>query len=690
MSGLPRVVITVTDSEVRITSQGVDLLQPYDLAAARLEPLLAGSPLDDVKQYGMALFDALVRPAWDEIMKLAAVDRARGVELALRLPDDLQRLMWETMHDGVRPLAACDILVAFTRLLPSDRKPRTISGAPRVLFASGAPLTDPVIRPGAMFLGLLRECESAGLAITRLAGEGVTLDELATKCASFRPDLVHLVAHGRLDEYGEPTIQLAGEDVSPTQLVSALKPHLPLAVVLSSCHGAADGRATSGGAERTSSVAARLVAAGVPLVAAMAGEISEQACRLFSRLLMRALLAGEEVTESVAHGRRAALVASPTVCDRFDWAMPILFAAETVPAGFRAVDPAPAMRIREMARRLDLLQQPVYIGRRPIFDVVDEVFDKKLSFVAAATKRGFDNLGTTRLLREIGFRLLQAGHVPLPLLPYKEQSAPRRLRQVVADLMHADLRVRLALGLPLYVPLALQSDLGLPQPVVGGNDAVSRQRIREAVAAFRKSDAPLAPDSVNELLAEDLHALASGSARLGPPFGEHTRTVVLAEALHLWKGALGYIEPEPGLLDMLTPAGLGTAGSPAPVIATASMSDSGPLRAFQADRPGIGGCVFPELGPLPDDEAALGYQWILLHPWHPDADYRKVYVATPDHDQDKLRERFRKRLRGEPKWIALKLYEMVDDLADYGHFLIQDDDAAWRSYARLHGLRQDP
>ncbi|WP_214107919.1 CHAT domain-containing protein [Acrocarpospora catenulata] len=677
---LPRVDVAVTQSTVVVSCAGEPLCEPYRLEIVELRARL-GTAGDDVAAHGAALFDALLRPAWGEITQLDQVRAARGVELALRLPEGLQPFRWESMHDGRQPLAATDLLVAFTRTLPANREPRPAAGALRVLFASGTLFTDPVIRPGAMFLGLARECESGGLAITRL-DDGVTLDRLAQRYATFRPDLVHLVAHGRLDERGEPMIQLAGQDVSAAQLVDALRPEPPLAVVLSSCHSAADGRITAGGPERTSSIARALIAAGVPLVAAMAGEISEQACRMFSRLMTRSLLAGQEVAEAVAHGRRAALLAGPVARDRFDWAMPVLYAAQTVPAGFRAVDPGPAQRVRELARRLDLLQQPVYIGRRPIFDAVDELFARKTSFVVAASRSGLENLGSTRLLRQLGFRLLQEGHVPLPLLPYKEESAPTSLREVVTEMMHADFRVRRGLGLPFRVPLIL----GGEQPP---DSALARQRLRSDISAFRKSTGELSPDSVGELLAEDLGALAMAARELGPPFGEHTRTVVLAEALHLWKGALGWTEDAPGLLELLNPDGLGSPSSPVPVIATASMSESAALRAFQADRPGIGGCVFPELGPLPDEEAALGYQWILLHPWHPDVDFRKVYVAAPDHDQDKLRERFRKRLKGEPKWIPLKLYEMVDDLAAYGHFRIEDDDHAWQAYAKLHGLKQD-
>ncbi|NUR92046.1 MAG: hypothetical protein HOY71_48915, partial [Nonomuraea sp.] len=108
---------------------------------------------------GRELFDTLLgADLWERIVR----DHPGGVELALDLPLELQDRLWESMHDGQRPLGADPgRLVAITRRVPTDAElPGPVSGAPRVLFASGARLTDQVVLPGAMFLGLLRECES--------------------------------------------------------------------------------------------------------------------------------------------------------------------------------------------------------------------------------------------------------------------------------------------------------------------------------------------------------------------------------------------------------------------------------------------------------------------------------------------------------------------------------------------------
>lgn len=624
---------------------------------------------------GEELFQALLGPLWERILGLPEVRASRGVELALELPLDLHAHPWEAMHDGDRPLGANPgLLVAITRRVASDAPlPGAVAGAPRVLFASGAKLTEPVILPGAMFLGLLRECESEGLALARVADD-LGADTLASRVEAFRPDLIHLVAHGRLDEDDELLVDLSGTSVTPDQLVAALLPggHRPLAVVLSVCHTARLSPA---------SLAAKLIGAGVPIVVAMDGEVAEPACRLFSKRLVRALLNGDGVAEAAAHGRRAALVGEPDPGTRDDWARPTVYTAASLPASFRPVDPASARRVLEQARQLDLAQQPVYIGRRAIFDQVDRLLPGGPGLLVAYTEGGFAKLGATRLLREIGFRLLHAGHVPLLLAPHTQHTAPRTLRQAVAAVLKAALDACDRLGLP--APALGTVAAGLPPGAASPPGGP-----RRGVVAFRDAPGALDLDVVGEALAADLAALAAvAGERLGLPYGDHTRVVVLAEGLHLWLGALGWIESEPpGLLDLVTPNGLGGAASPVPVVATAALDQCVPLSTFKAQRPGMGAYRFEPLTALPDDEAMLGYQWVLLQAWHPDDRYRKVWVAAPGHDKEALRATFSRHLRGHPAGVADTLYFLVDVLAEWKHFVAHDDEAAWRVYAELNRL----
>ncbi|MEV8637440.1 CHAT domain-containing protein [Streptosporangium sp. NPDC051023] len=701
---MPRLLVTVTgppghrDPLVTVVHEDEPLLsdegaESYPLNREPGPPLLErAATCPDARSYGTLLFHALLGPVWRAITALAA--DWDGVELALKLPMELQPLIWEAMYAEDRPLAAHPtLLVAVTRLIPApyEAGPRTVRKTPRILFASGAKLTDPVIRPGAMFLGLVRECESQGLAMTRLAEE-TSADRLHQRYAAFQPDLVHLVAHGRADPVdGETWVELAGTWTKSGQLGAALTSGAspPLAVVLSVCHSGAHG-----GLDRTSGLVETLIRGGVPIVVAVAGEVTEYACRLFSRRFVQALLRGEAVAEAAAHGRRAALIGERHPEDRLDWAMPTLFVADTLPADFKAVDPGEVNRIRSMAGKLELLEGPAYVGRGAIFDTLDGLITpgSERTFLGITSGGAFGNIGGTRLLREIGFRLLQSGHLPLLLAPFNDvQSAPHSLRQVVGEILAQMVRTSERLSLPLPRLRSLRAAGSVAPFELDQDEVMARQQVKSAVAEFATAAAPLLPSAVDALLAADLSDLAGAAVRsLGRPFGPHTRVVVLAEALHLWVGALGWTEPAKGLLDLLTPDGLGTAARPAPVVVTAALGECSPLRNFREEKAGMPWCAFHDLEPLSDEEASLGFQWVLMQPWHPKDAFRLAYYAAPDSDPVVLRESFRLHLEGRPGLIKTELYRMAQLLALHRVFLSHDDTEGWSAYARVHGLRHEP
>lgn len=675
---------------------------------------------DDVLRYGRWLFECLLAPAWTAVRDLPEVVAARGVELALDWPvtaSDLHWLIWEAMHDGKAPLAGhADLLVALTRLVPvdaaADPSPSaTIRRVPRVLFAAGSALNDQVIRPGAMFMGLLRSFDADGLCVTRTVQEA-SIADLDAQCATFRPDVVHLVAHGDHDDDGNGVVVLAkdrpgGGAVTAGRMLTALTAGgRPTLVVLSACHS---GLADNGSAP----LAARLVAGGIPIVSAMAGEVSEPACRLYTRRLVSAIHEGESVVEAVAHGRRAALVRSENPASRIDWALPALFLARSVQPGFRVVDPAPARRLVELADHLELRRRPVYVGRREVFQRVDELFatdpGRRLGFVGVVRDGSIQRLGSTRLLREIGFRLLREGHAPLLLGPYSEYGPPTNLRSVLVEIFQKVVLLAEQLGtsppqatalaadprfadVPAVQPFALAAmppDEAIDQlletlsrfAAAGDAGAAGAAGDAGAAGAAGGRDRSLDVQYVRRRLAGDLAALARTLGHHDQPFGPHTRVVVLADSMHTWADALG------GLLAMVRKSGLGTVDCPVPLIGTSSLSEGkGPaLKTFSEEHSGMPGFAFPQLTPLPDGEATLGFQWVLLHPWQYDRDpeYRRVYVsargASADHVQRHLRL-----LKGVPTRVEEDLYLIAQSLLIEKHFLADDDDAAYQAYLEQH------
>lgn len=682
--------------------------------AALLDRFARGRTKDgDVRRYGRWLFECLLAPAWPLLTGDPGVAAARGVELSLVWDAGhagLHSLVWEAMIDRQdRPLAGLpDTLVVITRVVRADFPERdTITRAPRVLFASGASLTDEVIRPGAMFVGLLRKFDADGLCVSRAVQE-VSLSDLADECEAFRPDVVHLVAHGESRPDGSGVLLLGGQDnrsaVGAGQLLRALRAGGdPMAVVLSACHsgggpGDAPGDAGKPVSWRAAPLAAELVAGGIPIVTAMAGTISERACRMYTTRLIDAIHQGKPLSRAAAEGRAAALTGERDPFRHLDWAMPAIFLASSVKPGFRPLDPTAVDRLAGIADALNLRKAPVFIGRQKILATLDDLFPTRIGqrppgCVVIYSEEPLDRLGSTRLLEETGFRLLRAGHVPLLLANYPEVAfgddaavMPHSLRTLLCELLSQALNVVGKFDLP---PPRLRA-LGV-DPQFAGRAAVAgdgrddrepweaRQEALKALWEFRygQEGAPLEPSLVRAPLARDLGELAGIMAQAGEPFGPHTRVVLLADRVHQWTGALG------PLLAMIDSTGLGTEASPAPVVLTASVGtpEGQRVRLFMDQRPLH---VVPRhtLTRLTAEEATLGFQWVLLSQWHPLEKYRFVYVAARDTPHEVAR-RILDELDGEPASVRRSLYQVIRGHVP-GEFEEDNDKGVFETWAKDH------
>ncbi|GAB3133917.1 CHAT domain-containing protein [Microbispora hainanensis] len=648
-----RVTVEVTETTVTVKHGDQQLVPPYQLRlddkpTEVLARLLSDAPCPgDMVAYGRWLYRALLAESWPTIREL-------GPEIELALAFDrffLHGEVWEAMcGDDGKPLSAdaCR-LVAYTRLITSQTAaPVTVRHPPRLLFAIGASLTDAVIRPGAMFVGLLKGFAHEGSCVTRVL-QGARLDDLERVCSDFKPDLVHLVAHGDVDVEGNPVVRLKDRAYGATHLGKAFG-SVPKLLVLSSCRSGQPGSYLP--------LAAELVTDGIPIVVAMSGDVSEKACRLFVRRFTEAVHLGLPISRAAAEGRHAALLHSE--CEEgLDWAFPTIFMAPSVEPGFRLVDPEPGQRINELTRFLELHKPPVFIGRGDILRVTDHLFSpvpaERLGMVVSWTSGSIKGEGGTRLLREIGLRLLRAGHLPLMLGPYKSggfwSRPPDDLRQLIYQIFRQAYRVADFLDLPLT---------GLH---------LLRDPLEEGLAEFRDGTQPLDTDVARRRLAKDLERFTHVLSGAGDPFGPSTRVAVLAENIHEWRVLRD-------LLAMVETTGLGTRTCPVPVVATGSLNDANGrmLKSFLETHRGPG-YAFPELTRLSSAEAALEFQWVLLHPWK--EDHRMVYVAKRGV---KLEDWAFEALQGRPTEVDGGLYGIAKLHKNYGRLTEDDDAAAWDAY----------
>jgi hypothetical protein len=675
---------------------------------------------EDVSNYGRWLFECLLAEAWDAILEHPDVVHERAVELALRWPADaadLHRLVWEAMHDGEGPLAGHpNGVFAITRLVPAEpQQVRHITGIPSVLFATSVALSDATIRPGAMYMGLLRDLDAAGLCRAR-AVAGISADKLRADCARWNPDVVHLVAHGVLLDDDRGALMLHDDEggnereADAAALTAALSggSQLPLAVVLSACNTASPGDQTAGVASvaedpsDTSPLAAQLVAHGVPVVSAMAGEVSESACRLYTRKLAASVHQGSPMVDASAHGRRAALVASEAPNANIDWALPALFLAEYLDPAEKLIDATRAIRITGLANDLELRQEPVFIGREDILTMADEAVEtnSEIGIMAVTAQGSTAGLGGTRLLREIGWRVLRDGHIPLFLGPFQEtQNTPTDPRALVHTILSSLVKVTEKMELSPFAPSALLfhmsgSDQRALREAVeqAPTPGLARSAVRVALGQLRKRKGVLEASIVHDLLADDLDALARRAAEeWGPPFGEHTRTVLLCDNVHNWYAPVPpqseWVTGVDFLLHMLDARGLGRPGRPSPVVLTSStILGAGKTIGVwcESGRPGLRVLPLDELTP---EEKLIGYQWVLLHPWKnkpaQDTLFRRVYTPLPTkiaswegivRDED-----------GHPTHVQQGLYQgLVNYSVRWKMIRSEDDEDAWKNYVKLH------
>ena len=617
-SGVARLLVS-RDADEAGDNDAADLASRIDQGSATAQDLAA---------YGQLLFDAAFGEAnWRELVELSAAEPY--LELAIRggarredgADGAIQALHWEAIHDGDAFVATMGtqtqpghrLSVGIVRLVPAtDGLPEAVAFSaidriPRVLFAVGSRLTDPRVRPGAEFMGILRHLEREGGSIQPRVLESASLLSLGHELTRFKPDVLHLIGHGRWDPaarcvklqlQAEGMAARADEYVTAEQVLGVLgeSGHTPTVVVLSACQTAALPGGPGGDAAGTAGsinalpFAARLVAGGVPIAVAMAGDLADTACRVFTRALTHAIDQGMQLVRAVIVGRRAAFYNRdrPDLTESTDWMLPVLFLSERIPSETRLVDIDATAMIKERARILDLVREPVFCGRAEFITAFDRLIDASDPLnvlIAHAGDQG--SYGGMRLLRELGARAVRSGRVPVLLGPCDEE--PPTNRQELAGQFRDKLEeIRVNLGL---------ADREVRAVAVAADPQTKPRHLARAI----RSDL----DELERDLPE------SDLVRNSP----HPRVVLLCHQVHRWLDALD------DLLAMLGPQGLGPGEHPLPVVMTGADSDERGSQLREARLEKYNGATWITFEPLgrfrsddDDPEDILAYQWWLLNP----------------------------------------------------------------------------
>jgi len=687
---------------------------------------------EELARYGQALFEAAFGPQlWQRLLTAqlqAAPSGPPFLELAIRglaTPDQaaMQALRWEALHAETGAVAAqgsaCatggTVPVGIVRLIPSmpaapppavPHQFQPINRIPRVLYAIGSRLTDPKVRPGAEFMGIMRHLERDGGSIHPFVLQEATRSSLVHALARFRPDVVHFIGHGRrfpdgstrLQLHPEPSMKAGEEYVTATQLLAIFGEarHTPVMVLLSACHTAAadlggqpgTGAAPAGGsAERVNALpfAARLVAGstfagstfagstgagepgagGVPVVVAMAGDISDIASRVFTRALTAAIGAGTTLGTAVVTGRRAAFYGGSR-SHSADWIMPALFLAGHVPEATTLVDTAAQVAARRRVQLLSMAVEPVFCGRAAFITALDKLLDgtDPLNVLLGYAPDPARHFGGKRLLRELGTRAVRSGVLPVLLGPYDREPPTTRLAlaQAISDRID-DIRDKL--GLP-------ERDCRAPAvaaEAVPGNAVPGNAGPGNAVPGNAANRRKLA-----RAIREDLGALVADLPDDDPVKGRaegEPQVILLCHRVDKWIDALDDLLS--GLLDS---TGLNGGTRPVPVVLTGADVDplkETRLRAWN----GLSWFVSEPLDRFTtdDEEDILAYLWWLLNPPPKEHVYAISRTAPPGWPQ--LLRLF---LQAHPLYPADNLYVVAKAMSDY--FTSGNDEELLASYAK--------
>jgi hypothetical protein len=303
--------------------------------------------LDDPREYGIQLFDALLPPnsnllaGYRDALAVATYqDKALRFRLFLDLSvaAGLHELRWERLYDVRKEIS----LSRSSRVLLSryfglaDRPGSSVGGTPKLLVAISNP--NDLSSMGLPSIDVAKAREAMTEALAPLAGKisPVFLEGPVTP-ASLRDHLVgggfhvlHLLAHGILPDGGKGSAQLVlekpdesgdgsvAEPVDEGLLAEIFEgdPNLRL-VMLLACHGGAPSTE-----DPFSGLAPSIVKRGLPAVIALRQAVTVETAKSFSQLFYANLARSGSVEKAVNEARQQLYLLQP---DSDDWAIPILF-----------------------------------------------------------------------------------------------------------------------------------------------------------------------------------------------------------------------------------------------------------------------------------------------------------------------------------------------------------------------------
>lgn len=255
---------------------------------------------------------------------------------------ELHNLHWETLLDpATDPALATPLLtnetIVFSRYLSSpDLRPVRVRPKRDLTALVVVAAPSDSAQWGLAAIDVAQELATARAGLAGVACTEVTAPGTATLANMLHHlrdefDLLYLVAHGKLQENGEPLLYVENDEADKagkakalpgSELVTRLQELavLPRLIVLASCQsaGAGNSELTAQDQGALAALGPRLAEAGVPAVLAMQGNISMATVQQFMPIFFAELQRDGQIDRALAVARSA-------VRTRPDWWMPVLF-----------------------------------------------------------------------------------------------------------------------------------------------------------------------------------------------------------------------------------------------------------------------------------------------------------------------------------------------------------------------------
>jgi hypothetical protein len=441
---------------------------------------------------------------------------------------------------------------------------------------------------------------------------------------------------------------------------------------------------------------AELTAAGIPIVVAMAGEISDTACRVFTRSVVAAVARGIGFTTALATGRRAAFAYAQNTPVKVDWALPAVFTRAALDATFMLADPVAVGAVREVIEGHGHVAVPLFAGRHELLDDLDALLGSGQPGALLLHSSYPYKIGGTRALQELAAEAVRLGHLPIRVGPFTSADAPATLEALaymialqmvrVADLEGVDPpRRTLELAAADPEPAAAASSESAVAPRVPVAPRVAVPSLDDLLVLDRTALPPRSDRSLVRALREDLFNLRDAVAAARPGvFDPAAAPLLLLDDIHR------YVDGLARLLALLSARGLGDAPQTLPVAVFGKEHDGvGALLKDKREHGGRHGPLrFRELKPverLEDGADRLAFLSWMLNPTCGVEDWPTMVlapdVASPYPDQ--WLDTFREALRERNFYDPAAHHSFARYGLRYGLLVTGDDDAVLQAFGML-------